>query len=598
MKRFLICFLIFTSAVCQLFSSNLQKTYTVNDEIYKRVDRLTREAGVIGPSSFSPMPGRVLEMALERIDKANLTAGQRKEYDYLYREIINNEENNAIFYSDDFGFDLGLGANLQVNLEDYDKFEYRSQKTDHRNDNMIPYRYQDALFTLYPKLYFGPYFFTEAKVEIKNNNNRNYESSLGWLITRANGTMAVFGNGYANALAPEIPYRAGLSAGNDYFNLILGRYPHSIGSGITGNLGVGDNFLYQEISNISLISNYFTYNISITRFDQMNTDKNGKTYMSRSEFDGMQQYRVVHRFDLNLFNRIRFAVDLSTIYNSHYGFDLRFLYPFVIAHNYFNYTNEIEKTYFDEANNLMTFHLEFIPVKGLSVNAQFVLDQFQVYFEDKTSVPSAWGGLINMKYTAPLKEAGHLDSWIEFVYTNPFLYLNGKQDDKGNIDYNLDYIVGYHTRHVPEYGYSGYQYGLDTILFALGFEYTDNSGWDIGLKTMFRVQGRNRLSHQFYYNSQNGERYTYIDMSDSVITKSPEGYDKIKTPTGGWENAEYLIQPIIYGSYRFDDTNLEIYASSAFSTYINYNFSQDTQFLPQLSIGIKWTGINTSWFEN
>lgn len=584
-KRFLV-FLVLSLIFCfTLSANNLQKTYTVNDDIYKRVDRLTREAGVIGPSSFSPMSGRILEIALQRIDTSKLSQTQLEEYNDLYNEIVNDEEINTIFYSDNFGLDLGLRANLAFNFEDYEKFDFSTQKVDHRNDNMIPYRYQEGFVSIYPKIYFGDYIFIEGNFELRNNDRRNYESSLGWLITGADNQFSFMGNGYPNSMAPEIPYKAGLSVGNDYIHFILGRYPHSIGSGITGNLMVGDNFLYQEISNLSLISNYFTYNISITRFDQMDNLGGGIAKISQREFDGMQQFRVVHRFDINLFNKARFAVDLATIYNSTYGFDLRFFYPFVLSHNYYNYTNFLEKETFDEANNMMNFYLEIAPIRGLSVSLQFAIDQMQVYFETQDSVPAAWGALANVKYSTPISNLGHLDSWFEFAYTNPYIYLNGKYDDNG-MDYNLDYITGYHTKHVQDYGYSGYQFGPDTILFALGSEF-NSANWKAGIKTLYRVSGKNRLGNK-YVNIYE----TDIDMSQSVIEKG----DNESTPTGGWNNAEHLLQPVIYGSYKFEYCNLEVYTSVAFNTYFNYEFTGKTVFLPQATIGIKWTGINKDWF--
>ena len=594
-KRSALFLIVLFCTVISLFADNLQKTYTVDDEIYKRVDRLTREAGVIGPSSFSPMSGRVLQIALNRIDTTKLSPSQLNEYNYLYNEITKDQENHTIFYSDNFGLDIGLGVNLTFNIEDYEKFDYSNQKIDHRNDNMIPYRYQDAFLTLYPKIYFGDYVFLEGKFEIKNNNRRNYESSLGWLMTRANNQFSLLGNGYPNTFAPEMPYKAGASIGNDYFSFILGRYPHSIGSGITGNLLVGDNFMYQEISNLSLISNYFTYNISITRFDQMDNIGDGYGTMSRCEFDGMQQFRVAHRFDVNLFNKVRFAMDLATIYNSHYGFDMRFFYPFVISHNYYNYTNYLDKQVFDEANNIMNFYLEVAPMKGLSLSAQVIIDQMQVYFEEQDSIPSAWGVLANLKHSTSIgknEEKGNLDTWFEFVYTNPYLYLNGKKTNE-ELDYNLDYIVGYHTKHVQDYGYSGYQFGPDTILFALGTEYNSNKNWNVGIKTIYRVWGGKRLGNNYVNINKSN-----IDMSDSTIEGDSNIYMNAVTPTGGWCNAEHLFQPVIYGKYIFDYYNLELCASAAFSTYFNYNFNKgEPAFLPQFSIGLKWTGINNNWFK-
>ena len=177
----------------------------------------------------------------------------------------------------------------------------------------------------------------------------------------------------------------------------------------------------------------------------IHADNPNYTDFSRSEFDGMQQFRVLHRFDVNIVDKARIALNLATIYNSHYGLDIRFFYPFVLGHNYYNYTNSIEKTDFDEANNIMSIEAEWNIIKGLTASVQLAIDQFQMPWEDKSSLPMAYGVLGNLKYTRNLGK-GTLRTWFEAVYTNPYLYLNGKRYNDGSetyIDYNLDYIVGY-----------------------------------------------------------------------------------------------------------------------------------------------------------
>ena len=149
-----------------LFGNNLQKTYTVNDEIYRRVDILCREAGVIGPSSFSPVTGRVLQIALDRIDRAELSPELAAEYDELY-QVITDKEILLDFESDFFAADLNINANLQFNIADYDKFIYANGKNiepeyGHQNEVLIPYRYESPALSLDPELYFGDILFLEA----------------------------------------------------------------------------------------------------------------------------------------------------------------------------------------------------------------------------------------------------------------------------------------------------------------------------------------------------------------------------------------------------------------------------------------------------
>ena len=564
-----------------------QKTFTTRDDIYKKVDNLCRIAGVTSPSSFSPMTGRSLEIALNRIDRSKLSAKEEKELEDLYLDI-SGEDTHYLYSEDFFKANLRLNANLQFNIADYEDFHfYYSEAKDRRNEQAIPYRYEDAAITVYPELYFGNNLFIEADFSMKNNNHHMFESSLGWFMTDYYG-FSFWGERYATAYAPELPYKAGLAYSNDYLNFIVGRYPHGIGSGITGNLIVGDNFIYQEISNLSFVSNLFTYNMSITRFDQQTEPVNNITSMSRNELRGDQQFRVDHRFDINLFDKVRVAIDLATLYNSTYGFDVRFFYPFVIGHNYYNYDNYISKKYFDEANNLMGITLEASLYKGLSLSLQFALDQFQLHFEDKTSVPSAYGVLANLKYTKSIGN-GTLNTWAEGVYTNPYIYLNGKKNpDNGLYDFNLDYVVGYHMQYVADIGYSGYQYGPDALVFSLGGEYISNDNWNFGGNILYKAQGNKGFTYSAAYDI----KITDINMNNAFVEASYE--DRITSfLSTGWENAEHLIQVKVNGGYEFTNCNIELFGVGCVNTYINHNFEPGKiDVRPQFSFGMKWHGLN------
>ena len=593
---------MFFCIVSNLFSANLQKTYTSRDDIYQRIDALCMRAGVLGPSNFTPVSGRILEIALERINYEELSARDKEEYDCLMKEIFEDER---LFTSEYFSADIDMTVNLSFNIADYEKMNYESGlyyngfTKNRRNDELIPYRYQIPSLLLWPQFFFGDSVFLEGAFSIGNNGRRMYESSFGWLLTNVSGQLSIFGS-HGSALAPELPYRAGASIGNDYLSFILGRYPHSIGSGITGNLVVGDNFNYQEIANLSFVSNYFSYNISFTRFDSQFANNDLSSVIpenshiigfSRNEFRGGQQFRVVHRFDFNLFDRFMFSVDLATLYSSDNGFDIRFFYPFMIAHNYYNYANWTEKEEYDEANNLIGLEAEFIISKGLSIYVQGAIDQFQMYFEDQDDLPAAWGIQGNIKYSTQIGE-GTLNTWFETTYTNPYLYLNTKYaDDKGNrvYDYNLDYIVGYHSQYLDDYGFSGYVYGPDSLVFSLGGNYySKNNIWYVGLDLFLRIQGQNVIRHKY-----RDHQYTYIDISNAMLNSFGK-----ETPSGGWENAEYLFKVDITGGYVFDEINLELFGGVGLNTYFNFENQHGVVFfVPQATIGIKWTGINPSWFK-
>ena len=104
-NKFIITAVIFC---CVLFMSSAAtpKTFTTRDDVYKRVDNLCRIAGVTSPSSFSPMTGRSLEIALDRIDRTKLTAKETKELDELY--IMISGDDTHLYSEKFFKLDLGL----------------------------------------------------------------------------------------------------------------------------------------------------------------------------------------------------------------------------------------------------------------------------------------------------------------------------------------------------------------------------------------------------------------------------------------------------------------------------------------------------------
>ena len=595
MKRAVMLLLAVLLSLSVLQAANLQKVYTTRDAVYRRVEALCSQAGVTGPSTFSPVPAAALIIALERIDEAELPADLAEEYATLCALLT--EDDDALVREEHFTFDFNSAVNLGFNIADYSDFNYghtdsKEADYDRREDTLVPYRYEDSFLALGVEMTFGDHIYLEGRYDIKNRNQLMQESTLGWLYT---AQIPGEKSGFMTGMATEWPYRAGASIGNEYINFMIGRFPHSLGGGITGNLLVGDNFSYQEISNLSLMSNFLTYNISVTRFDQQIAygGNPSHTDFSRHEFDGMQQFRVVHRFDFNIADRGRIALNLATLYNSHYGFDIRFFYPFVLSHNYYNYSGGLEKTDYDEANNILSLEAEWNIIKGLKASFQIAVDQFQLPWEDKASLPGAYGILGNLEYTVRAGD-GTLRSWVEAVYTNPYLYLNGKrysaEDGSTLIDYNLDLVVGYHMHYMDDFGFSGYVHGPDSIVVSAGAAYLNGDGrFEVGGNILYRIRGMKGIKL-----NASDDANTVIDMGDAVIEGSSDEFmNNTSSPSGGWKRAEHLLKLALYGIYDFPSYSwgrISTYAALGINTYFNYcHVPGKTEIQPQMMLGVKWT---------
>lgn len=602
MKR---AFLVLVMSIVLLFSlsANEMRTYTTRDDVYKDIERLCRMAGVIGPSGYSPVTAAELKISLERINRASLPPDLAAEYDRLW-DILT--EKKPLVQYDYFGLDVTAGINLQFNFADETDFDFANEYSDvpakdRRNETLIPYRYQEPSLYAQARVYFGDYVQLEGDIQFGNNQHHLYDSSFGWLLTHHNGEWVWLNDAMETKTtsAPvQFPYKAGIAAGNDYFTFILGRYPHSMGNGVTGNLLIGDNFVYQEIASISFASRYFTYRISATRFDaQINKweETTGSTNQydalegsfSRREFTGDQQFRIVHSFDIGILDKVRVEADFGTIFISDSLFDLRFFSPFMFMHNYYNYTNELSLEYFDEANNILALSVEGALGHGFTLYGSFLLDQFQIPGLEDATVPLSFAILGNLKHTMKLGK-GSLDSYFEAVYTNPYVYLNGKYclDEEGNKMYahNLDFIVGYATESVSDYGYSGYIYGPDTIVFSIGTKYIANEDkWSVGGSFLYRIQGLTTLKHKWI-----GADQTLIE---EPFISEDAGSNPDSTPTGGWNRAEHMFSISAIGSYSFYK-GFKVYGGVQVNTYLNYGNDPDADGVvhPMATVGISYRG--------
>lgn len=590
MKRCKLAILILCISLISstLFGSNLQKTYLLTDDIWIRTDRLCREAGIIGPTPVSPTTGAEIKMALERLNYNALTQRQKKEYGSLIKELASND---SISISTKY---MELDLDGHVNLE---AFGFNNLKNTYADEFFIPYKDQLPFLAGELHTYFGDilyldfqYVFQDSGIGFDVKNEKLVPGDFFYNFTNMSmlASPGMDGEWYTmNFISPDHvysmnvyqPYKVGASLGNSFLNLYFGRTRHEMGNGITGNLVIGDNFSYQETLKFSAFSDFFSYYLTLTHFDNVRsiTDPDNPNYIPQNipssfSLNGPHQNRVMHRFDLNLFNKIRLAINIGGLFVSDSAFDLRLLTPMMLVHNWSNNREGIVLAAGDEGNNIMSFELEWAITNGWSMSAQFVLDQMKVAGEDDSIVPNAFGLLINAKNTTPLKY-GSLDSWIEAVYTNPYLYLNYKENEDGTPNYFYDWIVGYGTRtRSQEIGYAGHPFGPDTIAIAIGTEYTDFREWSVSGSILYKVHGNN------------GIKRNYWNQNDSNRVEEGESYNFI-TPTG---IPEHTLAITIGGGYEIVE-NLNIIEKAMTAFQWNYHNQKDVfKASVQFAIGLTW----------
>ncbi|MGN1189921.1 MAG: hypothetical protein ACI4SL_05950, partial [Candidatus Ornithospirochaeta sp.] len=356
-----------------------------------------------------------------------------------------------------------------------------------------------------------------------------------------------------------------VSVGNDNLSFIAAKAGVSMGEGYTGNTAIGDNFDYQEFVKAGFFSPNIGVFLNITSFDSSHSSSIQNPYeFSYPTFSEYFQLRHSMSFDFNIFDRGLFSFSLINLLDTTSSFDLRMVNPFYVLHNMFNYK---EGTIF-ESNNMLYFSLSIPIVPKVSVHFQCTIDQSQSPMEMDSVTeyidPNAFSLLLNLSYSDAARN-GRYELFGEVVYNSPCMYLNQKYfgvDDRITAEipvsspvyaWSQDYLVGYMNQNDNNgnAGWSGYYYGPDSIVTAIGGTY-----WG----------GNYELSGRVFYMAH-GEK----GRGDKAENYTFDGFNTVDTVSN------YLLSGIVEhslvlsleGDYSFSDY-LSIHTGFAYSHQWNY----------------------------
>lgn len=542
LRKILLSCVILLFLINEINAVNTQKQYTGTSEEYNDVVNLCILTGTALPSSMTPVSGWELLMALERIDYETLGQNLRQLYDSVYERL---SEPEIILDLDPFF----INTTPSIGLEAY--LHSATEPWMSSNDWTNPYRDRLKLAELPVEIGISDYFYGRVIPDISiqlsqgtGDPNREGDTEFNKLLT-TNANLSI-------GMQRSMPLVSEAVIGTDYLHLYIGRNRQSLGLGYTGNLMLGDNFIYQDFAKFTINTNYFTYNLSLTVF---NTQKNtpisdysplGSTKLNSTTFSGKKQYRVINNYQINLFDKATIYLNFGNLFDSE--FDLRMINPFYIMHNIFNFTkfggNDYGNGAAIEANNHFSLALSYPFVPGWSLYFEAMIDQFQLIGENSSTAkepPNALGLLLNLTNASIINE-GILKTHAEVVYTTPSLYLNEKYvDAEGNIshdksidstDYywNQDLIVGYNTWWGDDLSYSGYIYGPDSLVFQLGADY-EKDNWNIKGTFTYKIHGERGIrwhenqDQSVYYTDSVWQLGLTGTLEHSFVTEIRAGWD-------------------------------------------------------------------------
>lgn len=260
------------------------------------------------------------------------------------------------------------------------------------------------------------------------------------------------------------PQRAIFSFGGKNWNVNISRDKLSLGDSPFSNLLV-DGRMFSDYLRASFFNESFKYDFVMMFLETMN----GVSEAGNVEDNEGRMY-LIHTLQFRLWDRVTFILSENVVHK--YSIMQPFYFnPAFIYHN-LNNRRMFNALAYAEVNILLS--------PGLELYNQFAMDQARAPFEGDNQADS-YGIILGLKGTIPLKR-GLLTLIVEGDYTAPLLYRrDGVDFIRMNTYYRYPaggYIPGA-TGHIPFFGYIGYEYGSDAIVFRLSSKYEDFSLWNV-----------------------------------------------------------------------------------------------------------------------
>lgn len=456
-SRVLLSLFILLIMATPVFANQINYQYSSKE--VQSLLTLSRLTGTALSSMTYPVSSENLKSMLIRIDSSSLSG----EALAIYRELWNSLESTKILFGnkEKEGFDIALPITL---IQMWN------------NDSYFPYMERNPIISANVDLYLTEYFSAEVDFDFRAEEN-NY-------VDLKNGIKLHSPLSILKDIAHEFPTMAYGSIGNKKLNLTIGRSRLSAGNGVTGNLEISENLLYQDYAKFSVLSGPISYDFTILAYDSPDSE----TTAARFNFIDPYKTGYIHRFSTVFGKRVSVSLFEGIMtYSNNMLSDIRALNPFMLIHNTFTYEN-------GNVNNFFGLEVDASLPYGLNLGLQGFIDQVKLGDETENSGEPAFAVLANLKGTW-IAGKGILSAYAEYAHVSKYNYLkelNPPPEMSGSAPseyYQIDLIAA--NKFFPvgvEQNYIGYPYGSDSKTFSLGASYLLD-GREYMFDFRYRVKG-------------------------------------------------------------------------------------------------------------
>jgi hypothetical protein len=367
----------------------------LDDDVYQAIQMLYISQGLSLPSTTGPYSQAELALMLEKLKPEVLKGSLSSTYDYVVQQL--NKEPKIQ------GDGISLSWNLDANLEAYyhtDTTNFVGRETWNRG-----FLQQNPLLNIGLETWPAENFYGYSEFSVGNTHTLEH----GFGSTAFGTNIPVLPPAVLEDLDFNMPYRAFVAAGGEYWTFQLGRDRLNWGAGTTGNLMLSDTLKYHNMARITTFSDKFKYTfvtsffphplhyydkvqsgVDIVYNSATNTYFEVPTYYNNQTdgpligdgqtgvLKGIYMF-MSHRLEWRtLGDKVGLTLTESIMYQSEENLlDLRILNPAMIFHDYYIRNN---------ANSILGLELDYTPVRGLNIYAQAAVDEFSLPGE---AVPSA-----------------------------------------------------------------------------------------------------------------------------------------------------------------------------------------------------------------
>jgi hypothetical protein len=254
-----------------------------------------------------------------------------------------------------------------------------------------------------------------------------------------------------------------------------------------------------------------------------------------------------------------------------------------------------EDYYYSEGRFCAYFGLMFevLPFTNFKIYGMFaqneILDLGGSRSDQALSVPDSIGFQLGMQYNINLKENGVIKTYLEGIYTSPYLYV--KQSPEWSLYRTRDNMQ---TSGMTD-SWIGSPFGPDCFAVTLKADYDSQKKWQAGVAYLFSIHGENSAEYLFSqkYKFDDGEEiYSYYPYTQYKLAESDEEKRIAARDKGRYMwmtgNCLYKHQIKLSGTYSFMD-NLSVYGQGVYTIQI-YNSNVIQGF--ELACGVEYKIFN------